>query len=71
MDACPNFISGPLKKIKGILFHLGIYSTLFMGCEWIKGDLYCVNINLVPPTVEKLSCLHFTFRFEKNTLYSL
>lgn len=56
MDACHNFISGPLKKFKGILFHLGTYSTLLMGCEWIKGDLYCVNINLVPPTVEKLSC---------------
>lgn len=45
-------IFGPLNNFKAILFHLGTYSILFMGCELIKGDLYCVNINLVTPTIK-------------------
>lgn len=45
-------IFGPLKIFKGILFRLGTYSTLFMGCELIEGELYCVDINLVTPTVK-------------------
>lgn len=38
-------IFGPLQIFKGILFRLGTYSTLFMGCELIKGELYYVDMN--------------------------